>query len=447
MAYNVINSQLVCSDYHRTYPMIEYGSGVFLYDRDGRSWIDASGCTAAVTAIGHGVDVVADALAAQARTLAVHPTHVFHSETLDAYLGRICAFAPEGFNRAWTISGGTEAVENGIKLSFQYHKAKGRTSRTKVVGRWGSYHGNSLTTLDVGGLLMRRDYYTALMVDHLHVAPCFPYRRPEGQSLQAYEDDRVSEFADLVAAHPDEIICFVAEPIVGSALGAAGPTARYFERIAEICRSHDILMVADEVMTGFGRTGRNFGCEHFGAHADILCCAKGISGGYLPLGAIIAHDRVLEPIRASGSPFFSGQTYSCTPLAAAVGDAVLTYIQQHALVDNAATVGAHLKGRFDELRDLPCVGDVRGEGLFLGLEFVADQRTKAIIDPDKRFAKAVETAALDEGLVTYACRGTVDGTRGDHMLFAPPLTLTTPQADLIYDRLRAAIVRVCEPQR
>lgn len=449
MRSHVINSQLICADYDADYPMIVRGEGAWLFDDQGRRYLDASGCTAAVTHIGHGVTEIADALAEQARTLAVHPTHVFHSPVLEGYLERLCAFAPKGFDRAWTISGGTEAIENAVKLAFQYHRAKGRSTRRKVIARWGSYHGNSLLALDVGGMQARRSFYTDLMVGHLHVSPCFSLRRAPGLDERAYEDQLIAEIAEVLEQNRDEVIAFVAEPFVGAALGAVGPTPTYFERVAELCREHDVLMIADEVMTGFGRTGKNFGCEHHATglppgevHADILACAKGISGGYLPLGAIIAHERVLEPIRASKDPFWSGQTYACVPLAAAVGHAVLDYIEREQLVHRAATTGARLKASLQELGDLDAVGDVRGEGLFLGVEFVADKASLRPFDPTFMFAKRVQSEALARGLVTYACRGTVDLVRGDHMLFAPPLIIDDEACAFVTDTLRESIVAV-----
>lgn len=437
---HLINSQLICADYEKDYPMIDRGKGIYLYDKAGNEYIDACGCTAAVTHIGHGNETLSEALYEQSKKLAVHPTHLFYNEALEKYLASICAFAPEGFNHAWTISGGTEAIENAIKLAFQYQKVKGY-KRHKVLARWGSYHGNSITVLDVGGLKARRDYYTDLMVDHLHVSPCYSYRHAEDMSEQEYEDVLLQELEETLAAHP-EIFCFLAEPIVGAALGAAVPTKNYFKRIKALCESKDILLIADEVMTGFGRTGTNFGINLYGDYADILCCAKGISSGYFPLGAIIVHDRVYEAIRASGQPFYSGQTYACVPLAAAVGQANLDYIQQHNLVDNARQVGDYLKSKFEALKALECIGDVRGEGLFLGIEFVKNQKTKSIVEPDYFFSKKVEAQAFQEGLVSYACRGTVDYSKGDHMLFAPPITLTVSEADLIVDKLQTAIKKV-----
>lgn len=420
--------------------MVVRAEGSTYIDDAGRRYLDVSGATAAVTHLGHGRDRIAEVLASQARTLAVHPTHVFHSPVVEAYFERLCAFAPDGFDRAWTVSGGTEAVENALKLAFQYHRAKGRTTRRRFIGRWSSYHGNSLAALDVGGLVGRRSFYTDLFPElHLHVEPCLPYRRPEGLSEQAYEDQLVEEFQTTVEAHPDEIAAFVAEPVVGSALGAAVPTPTYFARIAAICRAHDIVMIADEVMTGFGRTGRRFGCEHFGTHADVLACAKGISGGYVPLGALLVRDHISQVLRDSGDPFFSGQTYSCIPLAAAVGMAVLDVIEEESLVERAATLGAYLKGRLeDRLLDLPCVGEVRGLGMFLGVEFVQDATTKTPWPDEIRFSKRVEAAALTHGLVTLGARGCVNRVHGDHMLIAPPLILTETEADTVADGIRHA---------
>ena len=437
---HVINSQLICADYKQEYPMLERGEGIYLYDTDGKEYIDACGCTAVVTTLGHGNEEVALALYEQTKKLSVHPTHLFYNQELEAYLKNLCDFAPIGFNHAWTISGGTEAVENSIKLAYQYHRSKGNR-KTKVLARWGSYHGNSLTILDVGGMKGRRDYYTDLMVGHLHASPCFPYRKPEEMTLKEYEDSLITEFEKIISENKDDVMAFLAEPLVGAALGACAPTENYFKRISEICKREDILIIADEVMTGFGRTGKNFACEHFGEHADILACAKGISGGYFPLGAVIAHDRVLGPIHESEQPFFSGQTYSCTPQAAAVGNKVLEIIKRDNLVENSKVVGSYLKEKFISLaEEFDVIGDIRGLGLFLSLEFVKDKKTKEVIRPELNFSKLLEKICMTNGLITYGCRGTVELSKGDHMLFAPPLILTTDQADIIIDKLKTSLL-------
>ena len=440
MSYSVISSQLICAKHQQEYPMMVRAEGACYYDDKGKEYIDASGATACVTNLGHGNEAIAKALYEQTKTLSVHPTHSFYSPVVENYLRQLTEFAPAGFNKAWTISGGTEAVENAIKLAYQYHVMKGKT-RSKILARWGSYHGNSIFVLDAGGMKVRRDFYEPLMKGFDHVSSCLPYRAPEGMSEQEYEDSLIAEFKTQVEKHPGDYLCFLAEPIVGAALGAAVPTENYFKRIREICDEHDILMIADEVMTGFGRTGERFGHEHFGAQFDILACAKGISGGYFPLGAIIAHDKVMEVIEGSNQPFYSGQTYSCIPQAAAVGIAVLEEYHRQDLITKSRDTGAYLKEKLAAI-DSPYVGDVRGKGLFLGVEFVEDKATKKEFDPTRMIAKNIERAAQDKGVILYACRGTVELSRGDHLLIVPPLCLEKQQADKIADVIAESINEV-----
>lgn len=441
MNKHVINSQLICADYEKDYPMVVMGKGIYLYDDKGNEYIDGSGATAVVTNIGHGVEEISKVLKEQAQTLAVYPTHVFYTPELEEYLKNLCDFAPEGMNHAWTICGGTEAVENSIKLAYQYHRSKGE-NRTKVLGRWGSYHGNSLSMLDVGGNKARRDYYTDLMVDHPHLSPCFPYRRPTNMDEETYEDHLINEFEETIKKYPKDIICFLAEPIVGAALGAVAPTENYFKRMKEICEREDILFIADEVMTGMGRTGKAFGIEHFGVTPDIMALAKGISSGYFPLGAVVAHDKVINVIKETDKPFFSGQTYSCIPLGAKIGTEVLKYHKEHDLINNSRDMGKYLLNKMEALLTIPNVGDIRGIGLFIGIEFVKDQKSKEAIEPDYMFFKKVEARALELGLVVYGGRGTVDGTQGDHIMLAPPLIIKREEVDTLFTKLEQAIQEV-----
>lgn len=437
---HLINSQLVCADYEKDYPKISHAKGIYYYDTNGKKYIDGSGATATVTNIGHGVEEIADAMAQQAKKVAVHPAHLFHNEEIEDYFKHLCEFAPEGFNHAWTISGGTAAVENAVKLAYQYQKAKGR-QRKKVLARWGSYHGNSVFNLDFGGNKIRRDFYSDLCNsdEHPHLSPCFPYRRDANMTEAQYEDSLINEFEETCKSYKDDIICFVAEPVVGAALGAVAPTQNYFKRIKEICEREDILFIADEVMTGFGRTGKAFAMEHFGVNADIMALAKGISSGYIPLGAVMAQDHVVETIRKSGKPFLSGQTYSCIPVAAAVGNAVLKYIKDNNIVENANKVGQYLKEKLFSLDKYDFVGDVRGMGLFLSVEFVKDKNSKEPLEQEYNFAKKLEAKCMEEGLTIYGCRGSYQLTGGDHLLLSPPLILTESQADEIYEILDKSI--------
>lgn len=437
---HIINSQLICPDYTKEYPKIKRGEGMYLFDHQDQPYMDLSGCTAAASNIGHGNQKVSQALLKQTQEMSIIPTHLFYNDVVENYLQTLCEFLPEGFEHAWTVSGGTEAVENAIKLAFQYHRSKGR-NRNKVLARWGSYHGNSLFMLDVGGMVPRRAYYEEVMADQLHVSPCFPYRKTEGLSLEEYEDALVEEFAKMIEKEGENIMAFVAEPIVGAALGAVSPTEGYYRRIKLILAEKDILFIADEVMTGFGRTGKRFGMQHFGENADIIAMAKGISAGYFPLGAIAASNSVFQTVRDSNQPFFSGQTYSCIPQAAAVGQAVLDVIQNENLVENSKKVGVYLKQKLEDLYDFDFVGDVRGEGLFVAVEFVEDKKSKQCFAPEKMVAKTIEQLALEEGVVTYACRGTVDYTKGDHMLFSPPLIMTESQVDEAVEKFTKALIR------
>lgn len=440
---HLINSQLVCADYNKDYPQISHAKGVYYYDTNGNKYLDGSGATATVTNIGHGVEEIADVLREQASKIAVHPAHLFYHAEIENYFKNLCDFAPEGFNHAWTISGGTEAVENAVKLAFQYQRSLGR-KRTKVLARWGSYHGNSIFNLDFGGNKIRRDYYEDLMKDHPHLSPCFPYRKPADLSMQEYEDTLIHEFEETCRTYKDDIICFVAEPVVGAALGAVGPTENYFKRMKAVCEREGILFIADEVMTGFGRTGKNFAMEHFGVKADIMALAKGISSGYLPLGAIMAQDHVIKTLKESGKPFLSGQTYSCIPLAAAVGNATLNYIKKHNLVENAKEVGHYLKEKLYTLDATPYVGDVRGMGLFLSLEFVANKTTKEPLQSEFGFSKRLEAECLKNGLTIYGCKGSFQLTGGDHILLSPPLTLAKNEADELFSILEKSLQTVSE---
>ncbi len=439
---HLINSQLICADYEKTYPKIVSGKGAQLYDESGRAYLDCSGCTAAVTSIGHGVQEIAEVLAEQAGRLAVHPTHVFDSPVLQDYLANLCAFAPEGFNRAWTISGGTEAVENAIKLAFQYHKAKGRSGRSKVLGRWSSYHGNSILALDVGGMKARRGFYTELMVDHPHVSPCLPYRRPAGQSEEEYEDSLIAEFRETVSAHKDELVCFVAEPMVGAALGAAAPTANYFARIAEICQQHDILMIADEVMTGFGRTGKAFGVDHWNVIPDIIASAKGMAAGYIPTGGIFVNESIINTIKSGSGAFIHGHTYNANPLSCRAVASPLTYIKRHNLIDNVNQNGKVLgKGLRDLAKESPFIGDVRGMGYMWAMEIVQDKESKQPFPAqDKATAQAL-SACLANGLIVYPGGCHINGVDTNIFLVAPPLVTTKTEVDKLLDRLHCGLTQ------
>jgi adenosylmethionine-8-amino-7-oxononanoate aminotransferase len=425
-------TNVIYRDLHMHYPTVVRGEGIYLFDSDGKRYIDGSGGSAAVTSIGHGVEEVIDAMTRQARTLAYAPTHAFSTEAIED-CARVIAedFAPAGLDRVWFVSGGSEATENAVKIALQYQRDRGQSARHLVIGRWSSFHGATLGALTYGGNSGRRRTYSPVLFHSEHIAPCFPYRCsansacPECDLSCAHQLERV-----IRQVGPENVAAFIAEPVVGATLGAVAATPGYFQEIREICDRYGVVFIADEVMTGFGRTGRNFAIEHWGVTPDLIACAKGISGGYAPLGAVIAKPEIVGEVKQRGRSFVIGHTAAGNPLSCAVGAAVLRYVRDHGLVENSKVAGAYFLNRLNELKDRhEIIGDVRGMGLLLGIEFVRDRQTKEPFPPDWQVAKRIGAATLERGLVSYPGTGTVDGALGDHMLYAPPLTITIAQID------------------
>ncbi|HZU08019.1 MAG TPA: aspartate aminotransferase family protein [Chloroflexota bacterium] len=417
------------------------GEGCYLYDAEGRRYLDgAAGFV--VANLGHGNAEVAEAMAAQARTLALAPFTVFVTEPALRLAARLARYAPGDLNHAVFVSGGSEAVEVAVKLARQYWVEVGRPSKYKIIGRWQSYHGNTLGALSIGGNRPRRRPYTPLLLDMPKIPPCYPYRCPPDQPPETW-GPRGADYleAAILEAGPETVAAFIAEPVVGATLGAAPAPPGYFQRIREICDRYDVLFIADEVMTGFGRTGRRFGIEHWEVVPDLMAVAKGISAGYAPLGAVLCTTRIYEafrPPRGSGH-FVNLFTYGANPLCCAVGDVVLRLTEEWDLAGRAARLGAYLRERLRPLEASPIVGDVRGLGLMLGVEFVQNKATKEPFPPEARVAARVAEAALARGLFVYPGTGTVDGERGDHLMIAPPLIIREAECDELASTLIAAV--------
>ena len=442
MSKPVIQSSVIYRDLNREYPVIVRGEGVYLWDAGGKRYLDGSGGASAVTSIGHGVQEIADAMARQARKVAFVPMHMFTSEPMPALAEAVAKFAPGDLNKVWFVSGGSEATENAAKLARQYWLERGKPSKSIVIGRWQSFHGNLFGSLGFGGHTIRRRKYVPMIQEGSHLPPMYCYRCHFKLTYPSCEVHCADYLERLIRMQgPEHVAAFIAEPVVGATLGAG--TSRCpstSRRSAGFCDRYEVLFIADEVMTGFGRTGANFAVDHWSVIPDMIATAKGISGGYIPLGAVIVRDELIAAFERNSSSFVGGHTYSGHPVAAAVGLAVLRYIQEHDLVRNSREVGAHL---LERLRGLmakhPIVGDVRGLGLMVGLEFVADRKTRAPFPPEREIARAIALEALDRGLVTYPGTGSVDGLFGDHMKFTPPLVLTRAQADELTDMLDGAI--------
>lgn len=407
-----------------------------MWDMDGKRYIDGSAGPVCI-GIGHGVKEIADAVARQMEKISFAHSFHFTTESVLECADKVAGFAPHGLKHVFFTSGGSEATEAAAKMARQYFHEKGEPSRWKVVARWQSYHGNTLGALSMSGHIGRRRRYVPMLIDFPHIPPAYCYRCWFGKTRERCDLDCAWALdREIRANSPEHIAAFIAEPVVGATLGTVPAPEGYFQVIREICDDHGVLFIADEVMTGFGRTGRNFGIEHWKVEPDIIATAKGMSSGYIPLGGVIASDRVFEGF---SGPFVHGHTYGSHPVACAVGVAVLDYIEKHGLVERSATLGRYLLEQLEDLRDHPSVGDVRGLGLFAGIEFVKDKESKEPFPPDVGFAQRVLERCFGNGLLVYPGTGSVDGVRGDHIQVAPPFVVTKPQIDEIVTLLDRSI--------
>jgi len=422
-------------------PTAVSASGIEIVDRDGRRYIDASG-GAAVSCLGHAHPHVLAAMHAQIDRIAYAHTSFFTTDAAEALADTLAADAPRGLDQVYLVSGGSEAMEAALKLARQYFVEIGEPERRVFVARRQSYHGNTLGALSVGGNEWRRREFAPLLIDVARVSPCFEYRERHGdESQDAYTDRLIAELdATIEAIGPERVIAFCAEPVVGATAGAVPPTPGYFNRVRELLDRHGILLIADEVMCGMGRTGTLYAVEQESVVPDLVAIAKGLGGGYQPIGAVLAHQRIVQALRDGSGAFQHGHTYIGHPVAAAAALAVQQVIKQEGLLDRVRGRGAHLfrilHARFDRH---PHVGDIRGRGLFAGIELVADRKTKQPFDPKQRLHAQVKAAAMREGLLCYPMGGTIDGVRGDHVLLAPPFFVDESDIDAIVDRLARAI--------
>lgn len=397
------------------------GHGAYLVDEHGKRYLDGSG-GAAVSCLGHDDRDVIDAIKSQLDSMAYAHNSFLTSQPAEQLADLLVSHAPDGLDKVYFVSGGSEAVETALKLARQYYLEIGQPKRSKIIARRQSYHGNTLGALAVGGNEWRRSQFAPLLIDVSHIAPCYAYRgRWDDESEADFGLRMANELeTEILRLGPEEVMCFVAEPVVGATLGAVPAVEGYFKRIREICDQYGVLLILDEVMCGMGRTGKLFACEHDGISPDICTIAKGLGAGYQPIGAMMCSDKIHDAIR-DGSGFFQhGHTYLSHPAACAAGLAVVTKLTS-GLVDGVTAKGAFLQNLLlNKLGQHPHVGDIRGRGLFVGIEFVADCETKACLDPNLKFASKLKNAAFAEGLICYPMSGTIDGRQGDHVLLAPP---------------------------
>jgi adenosylmethionine-8-amino-7-oxononanoate aminotransferase len=426
----------------RAVPLTAVGaSGIRITDQAGKSYIDASG-GAAVSCLGHAHPDVLAAMHAQLDKLAYAHTSFFTSEVSEALADHLVSHAPQGLDQVYFVSGGSEAVETALKLARQHFVELGQSERTMFVARRQSYHGNTLGALAVGGNEWRRRQFAPLLIDVGRVAPCYEYRdRDSGESQEAYTQRLLAELdAEFQRIGPQRVIAFIAETVVGATLGAVPPTPGYFKGVRALCDRYGILFIADEVMCGMGRTGTLHAVEQEGVAPDLMTIAKGLGGGYQPIGAVLASARVLEPIRRGSGLFQHGHTYIGHPMAAAAALAVQRVIQRDALLPAVRERGAYLqRALVARLVAHPNVGDIRGRGLFCGVELVRDRGSKVPFDPELKLHAQIKAQAMANGLLVYPMGGTIDGRHGDHVLLAPPFIVGENDIDEIVDRLALAI--------
>ena len=438
------DSALFPRHFRKDYPVAVRGEGCWIIDQGGRRFLDASG-QAAVVSIGHGVAEIGRAMAEQASQIAFAHTTQFHSEPAEKLAQRLLDLAPQNFRggRVYFTSGGSEATETAIKLARQFHIESGQPPRYRVVSRRQSYHGSTLGAMTVSGNVARRAPYQPLLAEWGHVPPCFCYHCPFGKKFPdcgiACADD-LDKF--LEANDGASVTAFIFEPVVGATLGAAVPPDGYVQRIAEICRRRGILLIADEIMSGMGRTGKPFAVQHGNVEPDIILVGKGIASGYAPLGAVLVAPRVVEGFERGSGAFQHGFTYQAHPVATAAGNAVLDYMQSHQLLERVKPASEGLSAKLAHLESHPNVGEIRGLGLLLGIEFVKDKSTREPFPKEQNMAERIRQAALDQNVLTYPTQGCVDGFNGDHILLAPPFILSPQESEQIAGVLHSALLKV-----
>jgi adenosylmethionine-8-amino-7-oxononanoate aminotransferase len=423
------------------YPTAASGNGIVIRDQTGKEYIDASG-GAAVSCLGHSHPDILAAVRAQLDQLEYAHTSFFTSQAAEELADDLVERAPEGIDHVFFVSGGSEAIEAALKLARQYFVEIGQPQRRYLIARRQSYHGITMGALAVGGREKARKPFAPLLIETHHVSPVYEYReRRVDETPQAYGERLAQELeAKIAELGGDSVIAFTAETVVGATLGAVPAVPGYFKRVREICDRHGILLILDEVMCGMGRTGSLHACEQEGVTPDMIAIAKGLGGGYMPIGALLLHDRLFKALAEGSGAFSHSHTYTGHPLACAAALAVQRVIRRDDLLANVRKQGGYLMRRLQErFGNHPFVGDVRGRGLFQGVEIVADRATKEAFDPARKVHAQIKQEAMVRGLMVYPMGGTIDGTRGDHVLLAPPFIIDSAAIDIVVERLGDAI--------
>jgi adenosylmethionine-8-amino-7-oxononanoate aminotransferase len=442
LALDEFNMSRVLHRYGAIPPTAVRGEGIYLHTKDGRCVIDASG-GAAVACLGHGNRRVAEVIGRQAAAMAYAHTGAFSNEPAEELADIMLHDEPGGLTRAWFCSSGSEGNEAAIKLARQYFLEVGQPRRIRTIARRQSYHGTTLGALSAGGNMMRRAHYEPILSQaHSLVSPCFAYRFKRDAETDAEYLDRLSDELDdeFQRLGPETVMAFLAEPVVGATAGCVTAVPGYFQRVRAICDRYGALLILDEVMCGVGRTGTMHAWEQEGVTPDIQVVAKGLGGGYQPIGGVLIAGRIVQALADGSGGFLHGQTYQAHPVACAAALEVQRIIRDDNLLANVRTMGIRLESALRQrFGNHHHVGDIRGRGLFWALEFVADRASKQVFDPALKLNERIRAEGFTQGLATYPMGGTIDGRQGDHVIVAPPYIVTSPEIETILERLGDAV--------
>ncbi|WP_337270201.1 aspartate aminotransferase family protein [Oryzifoliimicrobium ureilyticus] len=422
-------------------PRAVAGEGVYVIDNEGQRYLDGSG-GAAVSCLGHNHPEVLEAMREQMGRISYAHTSFFTTDAAEELAEKLVALTPEGLDYVYLVSGGSEAVEAALKMARQYFVEMGQPQRRHIIARRQSYHGNTIGALAAGGNAWRRAQFQPILPETHHISPCYAYRdmSPE-ETPEAYATRLAAELeAKILELGPDQVMTFIAEPVVGATLGAVGPVADYFKKIRQVCDKYGVLLILDEVMCGMGRTGTIFALEQEGIVPDLVTIAKGLGGGFQPIGAVMLSSRIYNAFADGSGLFQHGHTYIGHPMAAAAANKVVEILTRPGLMDNVLAMGERLQAGLEaRLGQSPYVGDIRGRGLFRGVEIVADRDNKTPFDPALKTHSRIKKEAMRRGLMCYPMGGTIDGRHGDHILLAPPYIIRPDEIDMIVDRLTDAV--------
>lgn len=429
------------------YPKIERGEGIYLYDTEGKKYIDACSGSAVVN-IGHGNKEIAAYAKEQMERIAFTHLSRWTVDTIEECAEMIASWCPGDLNYAYFVSGGSEATETALKMARQYfvERDHGKSGKWKVISKWNSFHGNTIGALSMTGIPERRRIYDPMLVQFSKIPQFYHYRNQWGcKTLEETSIRAAQELEkEILRQGAHNIAAFISEPVVGAAAPGVHPEPIYFKMVREICDRYDILLIMDEVMSGCGRTGKKMASDHFDVVPDIITVAKGMSCGYTPMGAAIASEKVFNTIMVQGSgSFVHGHTYAGNPLSCGIANQVMRIVERENYIENAAIQGDYLKSKLEELYRYPIIGDIRGKGLLLGLEFVKNQESKEPFDPSVNIKMKLTEACLEAGIVLYPGGGAADGVHGDHTIIAPPINITKDEVDELCGLLEKGIQKVC----